>query len=146
MAQGRFGAQVSAWTRETKQRMLAVKNESIQRTVEIMQTPVSQGGNLPFKSGFLRASLVAGVGVVNHVTTSNPGGLSYSYDSSAISLVIAGAKISDPVEMRYAAVYSRVAEYGGANRQGRRFVALAAQQWPRIVDEVCREAQARAGS
>lgn len=39
MAQGPFSAGVSAWVAQTKERMDAVRKESAQRVVEIMQTP-----------------------------------------------------------------------------------------------------------
>lgn len=41
--------------------------------------------------------------------------------------------------------YARHQEYGAQGRAGRRFVGLAAQQWLRIVEEVAKEAQSRAG-
>lgn len=141
MAQGSFSAQVSGWVAETKERQDIVYRESVQRVVEIMQTPRAMGGNLPLDLGFLRASLIAGIGSVQASLTSPPDEKSpVSYDATQINLVIAGATIHDPVEARYTAVYARVAEYGAHNRPAARFVSLASQQWGRIVSEVCAEA------
>jgi len=144
MPQQDFEAQVSAWVTKTRARMLAVRNESAQRVVEVMQTPVGQGGNLPVDTGFMRASLTASIGTGNFAlkTNPNPDG-KFSYDAGAVSLVIAKAKVEEPLEFVYTANYARMQEYGSRGRDGRRFVALAASQWPRIVSEVSREAQQR---
>ncbi len=144
MPQGSFSAQVDAWVGKTKARMEAVHKESVQRTIEVMQTPVGAGGNMPVDTGFLRASLMARVGIPALPTRENPGA-KVSYDPGQVTLVIAGAKLSDPINAVYTANYARHVEYGARGRAGRRFVALAAQQWPRIVSEVVTEAKARAG-
>lgn len=183
MAVVTFREQVTAWTRRTQERMLAVRNESVVRVIEVMQEPgpskagtkraiaagaglgktrkdgsrgvskrafgpvaMTGSGNMPVDSGFLRASLVVGkapLSISARRPPENPG--SYSWDASSISLTIARLTIKDPIEAKYAAVYARVAEYGAAGRPARRFVALAAQQWPQIVHQVCTEARARTG-
>ena len=144
MAQGSFSAQVRGWVTEKKARMVAVRNESAQRLIEIMQTPVAKGGNMPVDTGFLRNSLKATVGTANFSTVANPGGaLSFSYDGGEVALVIAKAEINDTIEAVYTANYARVANYGGDNRAPRLFVNLAAQQWPQIVAQVAAEAEAR---
>lgn len=99
-------------------------------------------GNLPVDTGFLRASLVAvkGTGLPS-LKPNPPEGKRFNYDPGQIDLVIMGCAITDPITLAYTAAYARVAEYGGEGRMARRFVALAAQQWSRIVDEVCREAE-----
>jgi hypothetical protein len=146
MAQGKFSAQVSAWVRETKERQLAVRNEAVQRVLEVAQTPVARGGNMPVDSGFLRASLMAAIGNANFSLTDKPDGEgSYSFDMGQVALIIASASITDTITAAYTANYARHQEYGARGRAGRRFVGLAAQQWPRIVEEVAKEAQARAG-
>lgn len=141
---GKFSATVTGWCAEKKTRMVAVRNESIQRFVEVMQTPVEYGGNMPVKSGFLRASLVAEVGLGSFAARPKPDGDGvYSYESSAINLVIDGAGVSEPVTVAYTAVYARAANYGGENRPARQFAGLAVQRWPQIVAEVAAEAERR---
>lgn len=141
---GKFSATVTGWCAEKKTRMTAVRREAVQRTIEAMQTPVAKGGNMPVKSGYLRASLKATIGFADFTATDNPGGDTvFSYDPSPISLVIAGADVSDPITASYTAVYARIANYGGANRAPRLFVDLAAQRWPQIVADVATEAEAR---
>nr|DAQ80072.1 MAG TPA: hypothetical protein [Caudoviricetes sp.] len=104
-------------------------------------------GNVPVDTGFLRASLVVGIGTLSLPTTSPPENATgpFDWDEGQVNLVLRGAKMSDPIEARYTAVYSRVAEYGGGSRRPRRFVALASQQWGAIVDQACQEAQRRVG-
>lgn len=147
MAQGRFAAQVEAWAKKTKARQEAVFREAAQRTIEIMQTPVAMGGNLPVDTGFLRASLMAiPRGRPLPLLRDKPeGDGQHSYDAGQISLVIAQTPIETGVTAVYVANYARFQEYGSRGRAGRRFVGLAAQQWPRIVREVVRDAKARTG-
>lgn len=145
MAQGSFTAQVSAEIAKQKRLMEAVYKEAAQRTIEVMQTPVGAGGNLPIDTGYMRASLMVSLGTGLPSTTDKPKGASaFSYDAGETSLKIAGAEISDPITAVYQASYARHVNYGARGRAGRQFVGLAAQQWPRIVTEVCREAQSRA--
>lgn len=144
MAQGSFTATVKGWASERKERMVAVRREAAQRTIEIMQTPVAKGGNMPVKSGFLRASLKATIGLSNFATMANPNDARpYAYDPAQISLVIAGSNLNDPITVVYTAVYANVANYGGPNREARMFVDLAAQRWTQIVAQVAAEAEAR---
>lgn len=104
-------------------------------------------GNIPVDSGFLRASLVVGIGALSLPTTRPPENATgpFDWDEGQVNLVLNGAKMSDAIEARYTAVYARKAEYGGGSRRPRRFVALAAQQWGAIVEQACAEAKSRAG-
>lgn len=145
MAQGPFASGVTAWVRETKERMAAVRREAAQRTVEIMQTPVAKGGRLRVDTGFLRASLVGMIGQGSFSPRDKPDGAgSFSYDAGQINLVIAGAAPSDAITVGYTATYARPREYGARGQPGDAFVRLASQQWGRVVQEVSAEAQTRA--
>lgn len=146
MAQGRFSSQVSAWVAETKDRQDRVYRESAKRIIAIMQTPRSLGGNLRFETGFLRASLVATLSDTLPMQTFKPDGVEhFEWDAPAMNLVIAGADIKDPITAVYTANYARPREYGARGQTPDRFVALAAQRWQQVVNEVCAEAQSRAG-
>ena len=145
MTQGSFAADVGAWAAQTRERMEAIRRESAQRVVEIMQTPVAIGGNMPVDTGFLRASLQGQVGMGNFSAKLKPeGAAKFTYDGGEVSLVIASAGPSDPITFGYTAAYAAAQEYGARGRPGRRFVALAAQQWQRVVNEAATEAQKRA--
>ena len=127
--------------------MSAVHKESAQRTVAVMQTPRGAGGNLRVDTGFLRASLVGVIGENLPAQTTAPEGMTRaSYDAGPISLVIAGADLTDTISVVYTANYAIPREYGSRGQPGDRWVALAAQQWPQIVGQVATEAKARAGA
>lgn len=146
MTQGSFAAQISQWVRETKERREAVHKGSAQEIVSIMQTPRGAGGNLRVDTGFMRASLVALTGTTLPAQTLKPDGVeAFSYDGAQINLVIAGADITQPLTFVYTANYARTREYGARGQPADRWVALAAQQWPQVVDRVCTEAKARSG-
>lgn len=190
MAAGSFTAQVEKWVSETKERALAVRNESVERVIAVAQEPgpsrartasaikagaglgktkkngsrgVSKrafgpiansggAGNLPVDSGFLRASLVVSIGEALPAITKPPKeGVAKTWDASTVQLKLEGADLSDTITAAYTAAYARRIEYGFKgkdklgreyNQSGSRFVALAAQQWQRIVSEVAAEAQA----
>jgi len=108
-----FSAVVSAWVAQTKERMSAVRKEAAQRVVDIMQTPVALGGNLPVATGFLRASLQGQVGMGNFSAKLKPeGAAKFTYDGGEVSLVIASAGPADPITFAYTANYAQHVEYG----------------------------------
>lgn len=139
MAQDNFAAFVSAWVQATKERMEAVRRESIQRTVEVAQTTVAAGGNMPVVTGFLRATGKASLGEPEMSVSFKPDeGDSFRYDATAASLTIAGATITDTVYFTWTANYAAYVEA----RRG--FVRLAVQQWQQIVSQVSIEAAGKA--
>ena len=140
-----FSAQVSEWVRQTKERQDAVLREAAQRVTELAQTPIAKGGNLPVDTGFLRASLHASLnGAMPPLREKAAGGGPVAYDSAAVSLVISNAKVGDVITFAYGANYARYVHFGARGRAGRPWILLAAQQWPRLVNEVAAEAQRRA--
>jgi hypothetical protein len=148
MAQASYMAKVAADVATTKARMLAIRNEAAQRTIEIMQTPgpsvanpgASAGGAMPIDSGFLRASLMAGLGGANFALKDNPNPDGrHRYDGGEVALVIASADLNDTITAVYTARYARIVEERYA------FVRLAAQRWPQTVDGVVAEVKARTG-
>lgn len=99
---------------------------------------------MPVDTGFLRASLMATIGGAgNTILEDNPGEGTFEYNPSTINLVIQGAALTDTITIAYTANYAAFQEYGTSKMQGHRFVGMAAQLWPQIVDQVCREAQGR---
>jgi len=140
---GRFAAQVHRWVQEKgHDAVLAVRNEAAQRVFNLAQTPVAKGGNMPVKTGFLRASPRATKDGSLPMLAKRPGTAednSYDYNPAAILAVIASAELQDVITFAYTANYARFVE------NKRKFVALAAQQWPQMVDEVCAEAKRRFG-
>ncbi len=141
---GQFSATVDAWTRKSKRRMLAVFQQSVQDVVDVMQTPVGAGGNMPVDTGFLRASLTAQIGAMpsgyQMKTKFEPG--AYVLDSAQYTLTINSARLGDTIYAVYLANYAWYQEYGSQGRDGRAFVRLAALQWQRIVSDNIRKARA----
>lgn len=140
-----FSASVSAWARGSKERMTAVRNIAAERVVEVMQTPVGAGGNMPVDTGFLRASLAFTTGATLPGQRLKPDVGSFSFDPGELSLKLLAAPMSETINIVYTANYARAANYGSRGRPGRQFVGLAAQQWPRIVTEACAYVKGRAG-
>ena len=138
---GKFTGQVTAWVAETKQRMTSVRNMAVERVVEVAQTPVAAGGNMPVDTGFLRASLRVIRNGALPMQTDNPGLGSFNFDAAELTAVLAGAGLTDVITVVWTANYARPANYGARGRQGRKFRDLAAQQWPRLVAESAAQLQ-----
>ncbi len=140
MPQQSFAASVKLQAEQAKGAMVAIRNESAQRVIEIMQTPVAKGGNMPVDTGFLRASLHGFTGNTAPALRDNPGGEArYNFDAGDIILLLARTPLSEPVTVAYTANYAIHQEYGAKGREGKAFVRLAAQQWPSIVNAVASE-------
>jgi hypothetical protein len=136
MAENSFSASVSAWAKKTKWRQEAVFKESAQCVIEIAQEPVSEGGNMPTITGFLRSSGKATLGEPTFQTVANPGG-TFTGGTEQTTAIIAGATISSTISFVWTAVYAPYVEA----RRG--FLRLAVQSWPQIVAKVCAELKER---
>lgn len=141
-----FAAQVSAWVAETKKRQEAVYKESALRVFILATTPVGKGGNLPKDTGFLQNSAAVTLDGSIPAKRYKPKDAKAYADvgRDELALVIARATTDKPITLAFTANYARYVENGARGRAGRKFVGLAAQQWPRIVADVCQEAQTRA--
>lgn len=154
---GQFSQQVNAWVRASKERMLAVRNQSIEELVEEIQTPVAKGGRMPVDSGYLRASFVAVLGRAKLQASSKPtvvgkAGLARADlprfsapEAGALTLVLLSAKLTDAITVGWTANYAAYVEFGARGRPARRFASLAIQRWPQIVESVAARAMARTG-
>jgi hypothetical protein len=144
MSGASFSATVDAWTKKSKRRMRVVFQQSVQDVIEIMQTPVGSGGNMPVDTGFLRASLRANIGAAptGYITKTKYEAGAYQLDSAQYTLTITKANIGDTIYAVYLANYAWFQEYGSQGRDGRAFVRLAAIQWQMIVRENIRKARA----
>jgi hypothetical protein len=130
-----FGADVNSWVLATDERLAAVFRGAAQEVISEMQKPRSEGGHMRIDTGFLRSSMQVTVngGAVSAVRDNpNPNG-NFSYNATAASLAIAGAKIGDTITASYSANYAPVREYGSSSRPPDAFVRLAAAQWQVIV-------------
>lgn len=135
MVAGGFSGQITAWAAETKQRMKAVRDTSVERVVETAQTLA------PTDTGFLRSSVVATINDVPVARERPDGEARYTYSSGPIVLVIDGAALDDTLIVSWTANYARYVEFGARGRPARRFVGMAVQQWPQIVAQAAAELQ-----
>jgi len=147
--QARFANEVDSWVQETKKRMNAVFRLSTQKMITIMQE------NVPYRDGFLRASLVV---LVNQdpppPNKSQEDGLG-QYTEAYMQLAIANADAGDRIVAAYTMEYARRLEFGftGTDSLGRSYsqpprgwTRAAAQQWKAVVAEATAEAKARVAS
>ena len=140
MPQTDFSADVNAWVAQTQARLTAVFRESAQRVFEIAQTPVGAGGAMPIRTGFLRASFRVTTDTPMPIdpAATNKERVTMSFSPGPIT-----AELGDTLYGTYTAAYAAAVNYGTAKRAGYNFVELAAQQWPRIVEQVSQELQQR---
>lgn len=141
-----FSAVVSAKVAARKDLMRAVFKSSVQDIAAIAQTPGpskanpggGRGGHLPIDTGFLRASFTATLTPALPAAMPRPNGeANYSYDATAVNLVIAGADLGDTITLAYTANYARFVH------RSYQWVTLAAQQWPQVVARNAAEAERR---
>lgn len=125
-----WAAEIGGWTVRTRTRLKAVWQESIVLLVDIMQTPRLSGGNMPMRTGFLRASLAAGVGGIPPATREGAANGFYGWDRSVTVGVIRALEAGERIVIGYTAHYAVYVEL----RYG--FQRLAVQEWPYIVNEI----------
>lgn len=135
MSQKAFDAQVDAWVLETKKRLLAVFQVATQNLFFEVIKPVGAGGRMRVDTGFLRASFRASLDAPILQNNPNPGGVSYTADTGAISLTINQAEIGQTIYGMFTANYARPREYGSRGRPGDGFVMTNAARWQDFVNE-----------
>ncbi|WP_244424753.1 hypothetical protein [Methylobacterium nodulans] len=134
---------------QTKARMDAVFRTATLRLIQLMQTP---GSYVPLDTGALRASLVVVVnGPPPQPREEEPKHPTTTWDESMVISTIATAHAGDVITAAYTTAYARRLEYGfvgqdslgrNINQAGLGWTRRAAQQWPRLVEEAARDAQA----
>ncbi len=125
----RFSAQISTWVNKTKQRIDLVQKVATFKLVQVMQTTVHQGGNLPFREGYLQASLTVTYG--NETPRGNRRKINSSrfYNENAVRTKIFAAEPGQRIRLSYTMAYARVLEYTGVHAG---FVMRSVQRWPAI--------------
>jgi hypothetical protein len=128
-----FAAEVLEETIELVGYTTRVWKGSILRFVEFMQRPRSAGGNMPVRTGFLRASLLASTAPIEGGTQRHPGGESYAWNMRQVFGVVNRMRPGDQCYFAYEAEYADAVEYGFKNRPAAGFQRLAIQAWPSLV-------------
>lgn len=126
-----FDKQIAEWTTKTKKRMDAAFKTALQDVAHDASESRYKGGRMPVASGFLRNSIVGGIGAMpagpSDARTDAPG-------TGDISLQIARVKIGDTFYIGWSARYAEAMNARYAFRDA------AAQKWPQFVDSAVREA------
>lgn len=138
-----FAATVSAWAKQTPQRLEAVRNRAIDLLAVEMTTTIPNGGRVPVDTGNLARSLLAS-------TQGMPKTSDAQFSGSDVGIVTAMLKLDQPLWLGFQSSYARRQNYGfvGAdslgrvyNQQGNYFVEGAIAEWPSLVAKAARELQ-----
>lgn len=119
----KFIADVEKFSNVSKDKLLKVARQSIDDTVRIAQSPVSKGGNMPVKDGFLRNSIVFGV---------NGGRIANGANGAILGL--SALKLGDVFNVGWTADYAVSRHYAvNVGQGGGLWRDKAAQRWQSIV-------------
>lgn len=129
-----YAAQVDDIVTMTEKRMLALQRESIQRTVDLMQTPVAKGGRMRVDTGFLRASGQSSLnGMPTGPTRPAKDALPGAYQPNGIEATLAQMGLGATFFFGWTAAYAKYREaFDG-------FLEAGVQRWPQTVTEVAAE-------
>lgn len=129
-------ANLDQWATKTKERMLAVVHNSVERVCEVAQTPIAQGGRMPVVTGTLRNSFMSSLN--GEIGLAGP---------SSYTIIVAQMEIGDSAEFGWgglAKAYAARQNYGFVgvdnagrkyNQAGKHFLENAIGQFPAIVAE-----------
>lgn len=144
----RFAKQVEQFGITTKKKITKVFHLSTIRLIDEMQRTRQEGGHLPYKEGYLRASLVATINAAPPMPDRTKGASSNVYRPKALYAQVRKAVPGDRIALSYTMEYARRLEFGfsGTDSLGRSYnqapvgwTRLAAQQWKGIVEQTARE-------
>lgn len=125
-----FTATISRWVaQEVPEAVEAIFKESSIRVLTEGNTPISEGGPMPVKTGFLKGSLTVGI-------NSEPADIQAIRPGEAFIAEVAPAELGDVLHARWSAPYAAPVEYGSGGRPGRGFMRKAMLRWVAIVAEV----------
>ncbi len=141
MPQLDLGPQLDAWTKQTKERMLAVYKGSVQELVSRAQQ------RIPVDTGFARASIRGSLESMPPIDATAHGvpGQNYSFDMSAIVLLINSAQPGQTIYIGWTANYVIYLEYGHSQQAPSGFIGVSALEWPQIVAAEIEKAKASVG-
>lgn len=123
-----FADIVEEFGEEFPEAVEALFKESTSEIVGKMQLSKANGGNMPVKTGFLRASLLASTSMLPAVGSITGSG-KREYNPSQVEATIAASTLDDTLYFGYTANYALHREFGSNGRPPDGFVRLAAQNW-----------------
>ncbi len=132
---GDFSNIVQLFVNKAKADIRATVDESVKKIIDEMQTPVSNGGDMPVKTGFLRDSLVISEGSPVAMHKVNPG-QSVTYNKARVDRSVEAMTLGRKFYASWTAEYAGKVYYGANGMSGRQWAALANQRWPELVKTV----------
>lgn len=144
---------VARFEEEAPRRAIAVRNLAIQKMNADMQRPVGDGGQMPIKDGFLRASFTAVIGRDPPPMT-KAGSTPTSYDPGQITLVLEGAPLDGALTFAWTMEYAMRQHYGfvGEDKLGRTYnqagyhwVTTHTPNWQRYINDAAAEIRKAVG-
>jgi hypothetical protein len=129
-----FSATIEKFGKDALAKATAVARQSAQDVRNEMLQERGKGGRMRVDTGFLRKSLMESTSAMPVIDAmARPTALSYSAPP-AVSLVIAGWELGQPLYMGFTAAYAAYREYGTSGQPPDAFVRSAAAQWQQIVN------------
>jgi len=140
MAKQSFQAQVDRHIVNTEKRMNLVMKQSLQNTINEMQTPTAKGGKMRVDTGFLRASGQSSLNGMPTGPSRKPKDAKkdeFDWMKSDTTATIGKMKFGSTFFFGWTANYARAREtYDG-------FMSSALQNWQQTVDKVVADAKRR---
>jgi hypothetical protein len=132
-----FGQQVAAHVAKYKRRLRATARTAVQDTVEMAQLPRAKGGRLRVDTGFLRASIQAGLGQMPSGPTTNEGNETYAEGQQVagepVSVTLLRWNMQDTLFVGWTANYARAREAQDG------FLRGAVELWDQTVDAAAKK-------
>lgn len=142
MANRSFSASIAAFATKTKAQQQAVLSESIQDFMDIAQTPVANGGNMPVLDGHLINSVVTELNGSQIGAAAEIEDLSGGQSAANIALLVTQMEPGDTARIGWAAAHAMRQHEGfvgedslgrSYDQQGKHWIDKTATQWPAIV-------------
>jgi hypothetical protein len=137
-SQATFKAQIDEWVNKTKARMDLVPKLATFRLSQVMQTTVYEGGNLPYRHGYLRASLKVTFNSDAPRANRLKSNSTTIYNEDATRMAIFGTPPGATIRLSYTMNYARILEYTGKHAG---YVMRSVQRWPTIFHAAVQEAK-----
>jgi hypothetical protein len=124
----KFETVIDGFVVDTKEKMLTVARESINDVIRDAQVPVSKGGKMRVKTGFLRSTGLASLNAPVRGPSRGDKTKTYAWDGTLHELVLGKMQIGDYFYFGWTANYAQVREtYDG-------FLISALDRWKEYVN------------
>ena len=132
-----FGGDVQRFGIRYQKRLRAVARKSVQDVIEIAQTPKGDGGRMPIVTGFLRASIQAGIHTMPAGPTQGKKGTKYTRPIGgpvAVALLRWDPSTTDRLFVGWTANYARHMDAKNS------YLTSAVELWDQIVARAAKKA------